>query len=113
MARYLFRLFVAGRSSRALQASAALRRVGEARPRRPPRPRAPRARARSHAPHRRRRRRRPRRDRADMTAPSLSGEAARLPAGIPGFDVIAGGGLPRQRATLVAGTAGSAKTIFA
>ncbi|AHG88253.1 circadian clock protein KaiC [Gemmatirosa kalamazoonensis] len=42
-----------------------------------------------------------------------SGEVTRLPTGIPGFDIIAGGGLPRQRATLVAGTAGSAKTIFA
>jgi circadian clock protein KaiC len=41
------------------------------------------------------------------------GEITRLPTGIPGFDVIAGGGLPRQRATLIAGTAGSAKTIFA
>src|SRR4051812_21093835 len=33
--------------------------------------------------------------------------------GIPGFDLIAEGGLPRARATLVAGTAGSAKTVFA
>ena len=33
--------------------------------------------------------------------------------GIPGFDLISQGGLPRARATLVAGTAGSAKTIFA
>jgi circadian clock protein KaiC len=32
---------------------------------------------------------------------------------IPGFDVIANGGLPRGRVTLVAGTAGSAKTVFA
>ena len=42
-----------------------------------------------------------------------SGEIPRLPTGIPGFDIIAGGGLPQQRATLVAGTAGSGKTIFA
>ena len=35
------------------------------------------------------------------------------PTGIPGFDLAAQGGLPRRRATLVAGTAGSAKTIFA
>jgi circadian clock protein KaiC len=41
------------------------------------------------------------------------GEIPRMPAGIPGFDHIAGGGLPQQRATLVAGTAGSGKTIFA
>ena len=33
--------------------------------------------------------------------------------GIPGFDLISDGGLPRARATLVAGTAGSAKTVFA
>jgi len=33
--------------------------------------------------------------------------------GIAGFDSISEGGLPRERATLVAGTAGSAKTIFA
>jgi circadian clock protein KaiC len=33
--------------------------------------------------------------------------------GIPGFDVISAGGLPLARATLVAGTAGSAKTVFA
>jgi circadian clock protein KaiC len=32
---------------------------------------------------------------------------------IPGFDVIGGGGIPRYRTTLVAGTAGSAKTVFA
>ncbi|HLH23233.1 MAG TPA: circadian clock protein KaiC [Chloroflexota bacterium] len=37
----------------------------------------------------------------------------RLPIGIPGFDLIAQGGLPRGRTTLVAGTAGSAKTVFA
>ena len=33
--------------------------------------------------------------------------------GIAGFDLISEGGLPRARATLVAGTAGSAKTVFA
>ncbi|HET6765454.1 MAG TPA: circadian clock protein KaiC [Longimicrobiaceae bacterium] len=35
------------------------------------------------------------------------------PTRIPGFDVVSEGGLPRSRATLVAGTAGSAKTVFA
>ena len=35
------------------------------------------------------------------------------PTGIPGFDLISEGGIPRQRATLIAGTAGSAKTVFA
>lgn len=37
----------------------------------------------------------------------------KLPTGIPGLDVISQGGLPKARATLVAGTAGSAKTVFA
>jgi circadian clock protein KaiC len=37
----------------------------------------------------------------------------RLPVGIDGFDLVAEGGLPAGRATLVAGTAGSAKTVFA
>jgi circadian clock protein KaiC len=38
---------------------------------------------------------------------------AKRPTGIPGFDLISEGGLPMARATLIAGTAGSAKTIFA
>lgn len=37
----------------------------------------------------------------------------KLATGIPGFDEIAQGGLPRGRATLLAGTSGSAKTVFA
>ena len=37
----------------------------------------------------------------------------KLPTGIEGFDVIAEGGLPAGRTTLVGGTAGSGKTIFA
>jgi circadian clock protein KaiC len=45
----------------------------------------------------------------DRTAAAIE----RLPIGIPGFDLIAQGGLPRGRTTLVAGTAGSAKTVFA
>ena len=36
----------------------------------------------------------------------------KLPTGIPGFDFVGHGGLPLNRATLIAGTAGSAKTIF-
>lgn len=35
------------------------------------------------------------------------------PTGIPGLDLITQGGLPRARTTLVTGTAGSAKTVFA
>lgn len=37
----------------------------------------------------------------------------KLATHIPGFDVVAEGGLPRARSTLVAGTAGSGKTLFA
>ncbi|MDQ3365016.1 MAG: circadian clock protein KaiC [Myxococcota bacterium] len=37
----------------------------------------------------------------------------KLPTGMPGFDTVGFGGLPKGRATLVAGTAGSAKTVFA
>lgn len=37
----------------------------------------------------------------------------KLRTGIPGFDTIAEGGLPLGRTTLIAGTAGSAKTVFA
>ncbi|HYH80185.1 MAG TPA: circadian clock protein KaiC [Longimicrobium sp.] len=37
----------------------------------------------------------------------------KIATGIPGFDHVADGGLPLHRATLVAGTAGSAKTVFA
>ena len=45
-----------------------------------------------------------------MTAPS---PVEKLPTRIPGLDRIAEGGLPLYRATLVAGTAGSAKTVLA
>lgn len=37
----------------------------------------------------------------------------KLETGIPGFDLISSGGLPKGRTTLVSGTAGSAKTVFA
>lgn len=37
----------------------------------------------------------------------------KIPTCIPGFDLVANGGLPESRATLIAGTAGSAKTVFA
>lgn len=37
----------------------------------------------------------------------------RAAVGIRGFDVVSGGGLPAGRATLLAGTAGSGKTVFA
>lgn len=38
---------------------------------------------------------------------------SKLKTGIPGFDFLAGGGLPKGRTTLIAGTAGSAKTVIA
>ncbi|MBN1259549.1 MAG: circadian clock protein KaiC [Anaerolineae bacterium] len=37
----------------------------------------------------------------------------KLPTGIPGFDSVAQNGLPKGRTTLVAGSAGSGKTVFA
>jgi circadian clock protein KaiC len=37
----------------------------------------------------------------------------KLSTGIPGFDHVSHGGLPSHRTTLVAGTAGSGKTVFA
>lgn len=40
-------------------------------------------------------------------------EVERLDPGIPGLELIARGGIPKGRLTLVAGTAGSGKTIFA
>lgn len=40
-------------------------------------------------------------------------EIDKLPTGIPGFDQISNGGLPKNRTTLVAGTAGSGKTVLA
>ncbi len=38
---------------------------------------------------------------------------AKTPTGIPGFDDITLGGLPKNRPTLLLGNAGSGKTIFA
>lgn len=43
--------------------------------------------------------------------PSLA--ARKAPTGIPGFDAITGGGLPRGRTTLLVGGPGSGKTVFA
>lgn len=37
----------------------------------------------------------------------------KLETGIPGFDLIANGGIPKGRTTLISGTAGSGKTVFA
>jgi circadian clock protein KaiC len=40
------------------------------------------------------------------------GQVERIPTGINGFDQVALGGLPKGRATLIAGTTGSGKTLF-
>jgi circadian clock protein KaiC len=45
--------------------------------------------------------------------PHVHAELERVHAGIPGLDLITFGGLPRNRLTLVSGTAGSGKTVFA
>lgn len=45
--------------------------------------------------------------------PPADDSLERLTVGIPGLDLLTGGGLPRNRLTLVAGTAGSGKTVFA
>ncbi|WP_202593851.1 ATPase domain-containing protein [Desulfohalovibrio reitneri] len=39
-------------------------------------------------------------------------QVEKLATGIPGFDHISDGGLPKNRTTLVSGSAGSAKTVF-
>ncbi len=48
-----------------------------------------------------------------MTATPTKPALAKLRTAIEGLDLIADGGLPRGRTVLVAGTAGSAKTVFA
>jgi circadian clock protein KaiC len=48
------------------------------------------------------------------TAPLFAASASKkAPSGIAGFDELRGGGLPHGRSTLLAGGAGSGKTIFA
>lgn len=48
-----------------------------------------------------------------MTQPNDSSILVKMPTGITSFDVIAKGGLPENRTTLLSGTAGSGKTVFA
>jgi len=48
-----------------------------------------------------------------MRTKQRSSALKKMKTGIDGFDLICQGGLPRGRTTLVSGTAGSAKTIFA
>lgn len=47
------------------------------------------------------------------TTPPAMPNPAKAATGIPGFDDITGGGLPRSRTTLLGGGPGSGKTIFA
>ncbi|MBX6312409.1 MAG: circadian clock protein KaiC [Isosphaeraceae bacterium] len=48
-----------------------------------------------------------------MTQPTHDHSIPRLRTEIDGFDLIAAGGLPKGRTTLLSGTSGSAKTVFA
>ncbi|HSU96637.1 MAG TPA: circadian clock protein KaiC [Gemmatimonadaceae bacterium] len=48
-----------------------------------------------------------------MTEQNSEPLVQKLPTGIASFDVIAKGGLPANRTTLLSGTAGSGKTVFA
>ena len=48
-----------------------------------------------------------------MSDVANQGAVTKLPTGIASFDIIAKGGLPKNRTTLVSGTAGSGKTVFA
>src|SRR5688572_32204042 len=48
-----------------------------------------------------------------MTVQRTDASVLKLPTGIESFDVIAKGGLPKNRTTLLSGTAGSGKTVFA
>src|SRR3954465_4291399 len=48
-----------------------------------------------------------------MTIAANESSIEKLPTGISSFDIIARGGLPKNRTTLVSGTAGSGKTVFA
>jgi len=50
---------------------------------------------------------------AKKSISSTMHEIEKLATGIPGLDLITEGGLPKARTTLVTGTAGSAKTVFA
>jgi circadian clock protein KaiC len=48
-----------------------------------------------------------------MDGLETGGGVEKLRTGIEGFDLIAYGGLPKGRTTLISGTAESAKTVFA
>ena len=48
-----------------------------------------------------------------MTGETSGQHVEKVPTGIAGFDVITEGGLPKNRTTLISGSAGSAKTVAA
>ena len=48
-----------------------------------------------------------------MTVDATHVPVEKLPTGISSFDAISKGGLPKRRTTLISGTAGSGKTVFA
>lgn len=48
-----------------------------------------------------------------MTNTEEESVVEKLETGIPGFDHVSNGGLPKNRTTLISGTAGSGKTVFA
>ena len=48
-----------------------------------------------------------------MTTTAKSPAVTKLETGISSLDIIAKGGLPKNRTTLISGTAGSGKTVFA
>lgn len=48
-----------------------------------------------------------------MMSTTTTTRITKLKTGIPGFDHISAGGIPQGRTTLISGTAGSAKTVFA
>jgi circadian clock protein KaiC len=50
---------------------------------------------------------------AGVVAGAVEGGVTKLATGIESFDMIAEGGLPENRTTLISGTAGSGKTVFA
>lgn len=50
---------------------------------------------------------------ANVLLKTVAPELPKAPTGIPGLDDITGGGLPRGRPTLVCGSAGCGKTLFA
>ncbi|MCW2723550.1 MAG: circadian clock protein KaiC [Frankiales bacterium] len=49
----------------------------------------------------------------DTLGTRAAASVPKLVTGIPGFDAVTMGGLPRRRVTVIAGQAGSAKTVFA